>query len=45
MVVLANWPQYGDDTMQAGETLLADVCDAEWGQFGSFSLSSWDRND
>ena len=37
MVVLANWPQYGDDTMQAGETLLADVCDAEWGQFGSFS--------
>lgn len=37
MVVLANWPQYGDDTMKAGETLLADICDAGWGQFDSFS--------
>ena len=37
MVVLANWPQYGDDTIKAGETLLADICDAGWGQFDSFS--------
>lgn len=37
MVVLANWPQYDDDTMKTGETLLADICDAEWGQFDSFS--------
>lgn len=37
MVVLANWPQYGDDTMKTGETLLADICDAGWGQFDSFS--------
>lgn len=37
MVVLANWPQYGDDTMKAGETLLADICDAGWGQFDRFS--------
>ena len=37
MVVLANWPQYGDDTMKTGETLLADICDAGWGQFDCFS--------
>ena len=37
MVVLANWPQYGDDTMKTGETLLADICDAGWGQFDRFS--------
>lgn len=37
MVVLANWPQYGDDTMKNGETLLADICDAGWGQFSNFS--------
>lgn len=37
MVVLANWPQYGDDAMKAGETLLADICDAEWGHFDRFS--------
>ena len=37
MVVLANWPQYGDDTMKAGETLLADICNAAWGRFDSFS--------
>lgn len=37
IVVLANWPQYDDDTMKAGETQLADICDAEWGQFDSFS--------
>lgn len=37
MVVLANWPQYGDDMMKAGETLLADVCNAGWAQFDSFS--------
>ena len=37
MVVLANWPQYGDDAMKAGETLLADICDAEWGYFDRFS--------
>lgn len=37
MVVLANWPQYDDDTMKTGETLLADICDAGWGQFDSFS--------
>ena len=37
IVVLANWPQYGDDAMKAGETLLADICDAEWGQSDSFS--------
>lgn len=37
MVVLGNWPQYGDDTMKPGETLLADICDAGWGQFNSFS--------
>lgn len=37
MVVLANWPQYGDDTMKSGETLLADICDAGWGQFSNFS--------
>lgn len=37
MVVLANWPQYGDDTMKVGETSLADICDAGWGQFDSFS--------
>ena len=37
MVVLANWPQYGDDTIKAGETQLADICDAGWGQFDSFS--------
>ena len=37
MVVLANWPQYGDDTMKTGETLLSDICNADWGQFDSFS--------
>lgn len=37
MVVLANWPQYSDDEMKTGETLLADICDANWGQFDSFS--------
>lgn len=37
MVVLANWPQYGDDMMKTGETLLTDICDAGWGQFDSFS--------
>lgn len=37
MVVLANWPQYGDDATKAGETLLADICDAEWGHFDRFS--------
>lgn len=37
MVVLANWPQYGDETMKAGETLLADICNAEWGLFDCFS--------
>lgn len=36
-VVLANWPQYGDDTMKTGETLLSDICNADWGQFDSFS--------
>lgn len=37
MVVLANWTQYGDDAMKAGETLLADICNAGWGQFDRFS--------
>ena len=38
MVVLANWPQYGDDTMQAGAT-------PNGGSLAVFLLSSWDRND
>lgn len=37
IVVLANWPQYGDDMMKTGETLLADICNAGWAQFDSFS--------
>ena len=37
MVVLANWPQYGDNTMKSGETLLAEICNAGWGQFDRFS--------
>lgn len=37
MVVLANWTQYGDDAMKAGETLLADICNAGGGQFDRFS--------
>lgn len=44
MVVLANWPQYGDDTMKAGETLLADICNAAWGRFDSFSAFELGRN-
>lgn len=37
MVVLANWSQYDDNTLKTGETVLADICNADWGQFDCFS--------
>lgn len=38
MVVLANWPKYPEDSgvnavMTAGETTIADICDASWAQY------------
>lgn len=33
MVVLANWPQYGDANMKTEETTIADICNAAWAQF------------
>lgn len=38
MVVLANWPKYPEDsdvnvTLTAGETTIAEICDAPWAQY------------
>lgn len=33
MVVLANWPQYGDANMNTEETTIADICNADWAQY------------
>lgn len=35
MVVLANWPKYPEvnTTLTAGETDIADICDADWAQY------------
>lgn len=37
MVVLANWPEYPEDdantTLTAGETTIADICNAPWAQY------------
>lgn len=39
MVVLANWPKYPEDsdvnvTLKEGETTIADICNADWAQYG-----------
>lgn len=33
MVVLANWPQFDDASLKAGETTIEDICNADWAQF------------
>lgn len=33
MVVLANWPQYGDANINTEETTIADICNAAWAQY------------
>lgn len=33
MVVLANWPQYGDANMTTGQTTIAEICNAAWAQY------------
>lgn len=38
MVVLANWPEYPEDsdvnvTLKAGETTITDICNADWAQY------------
>lgn len=41
VVVLANWPQYGDGDMKAKTTTISDICEADWSQF---NLSAENNN-
>lgn len=36
VVMLANWPKYGDGALVPGETTIADICNADWAQFDFF---------
>ena len=41
IVILANWPKYGDDEIEEGTTTITDICNAGWAQFNcptDFSL-------
>lgn len=33
IVILANWPEYGDAALTAGTTTIEDICNADWAQF------------
>lgn len=33
VVMLANWPNYKDDNLEAGVTTIKELCNADWAQF------------
>lgn len=33
VVMLANWPNYKDDDLEAGVTTIKELCNADWAQF------------
>ena len=33
VVMLANWPNYNDDDLEAGVTTIEELCNADWAQF------------